>query len=108
MSHFSSVVREVPSTHLIHSPHQQSSYQGPGTSEEQTESLYKKYMGAEIVKNIRFPRLDQMHSSICRGWLGRYLHCMQLCKFLFPNFTLPSVIPYIFVEKGVFSHVRFF
>lgn len=107
-SHFSSVVRQVSSTHLIHSPHQQSSYQGPASSEEHTENLYNKYRDAEIVKNIRFPGLDPIHSSVCRGWLGRFLRRMQLCKFPFPNFTLPSVIPHISVEKGVFSHVRFF
>lgn len=107
-SHFSSVVREVSPTHLIHSPHQQSSYQGPGTSEEQTRNLYKKYTDAEIVKNICFPRLNQIHSSICRGWLGRRLHYMQPCKSLFPTFTFPSLLPYISVEKAVFSRVRVF
>lgn len=108
MSHFSSVVREVSPTHLIHSPHQQSSYQGPGTREEQTRNLYQKYTDAEIVKNICFPRLDQIRSSICRGWLGRCLHCMRPCKSLFPTFAFPSVLPYISAEKVVFSRVTVF
>lgn len=54
MSHFSSVVREVSSTLLIHSPQQQSSYQGPGTSEEQMGNRLQEVHGCRSCQEHPF------------------------------------------------------